>query len=96
MSTRVRYEEAVAPPPSFEDARNMRQKVRAAGLDPNYWYPVAIDKELKRGEVKQVKFWKRAIAVFRGSDDKVRAIFEIARLHHFFTIVDSVDEAVSA
>lgn len=26
-------------------------------------------------------------------NDKVRAIFEIARLHYFFTIVDSLDEA---
>ncbi len=34
--------------------------------------------------------------VLCGMNDKVRAIFEIARLHHFFTIVDSVDEAVSA
>ncbi|GJM17793.1 MAG: putative anti-sigma factor antagonist [Phycisphaeraceae bacterium] len=31
-----------------------------------------------------------------GMNDKVRAIFEIARLHHFFTIVDSVDQAVEA
>ncbi len=34
--------------------------------------------------------------VLCGMNDKVRAIFEIARLHHFFTIVDTVDEAVSA
>lgn len=34
--------------------------------------------------------------VLCGMNEKVRAIFEIARLHHFFTIVDSVDEAVSA
>ena len=32
--------------------------------------------------------------VLCGMNDKVRAIFEIARLHHFFTIVDSLDQAV--
>jgi len=26
-------------PPSFEDAKNRRQRVRAAGMDPNHWYP---------------------------------------------------------
>lgn len=34
--------------------------------------------------------------VLCGMNDKVRAIFEIARLHQFFTIVGSVDEAVVA
>ena len=34
--------------------------------------------------------------VLCGLNDKVRAIFEIARLHHFFTIVGSVSEAVDA
>jgi len=29
-------------------------------------------------------------------NDKVRAIFEIARLHQFFTIVDTLDDAVGA
>ncbi len=28
-------------------------------------------------------------------NDKVRAIFEIARLHQFFTIVDSLDDAIA-
>ena len=26
--------------PSFEEAKNRRQKVRAAGMNPNFWYPV--------------------------------------------------------
>jgi hypothetical protein len=37
------------PPPSFEQAKNRRQKVRAAGLDPNYWYPVEYS---KRGQAR--------------------------------------------
>ena len=34
--------------------------------------------------------------VLCGLNEKVRAIFEIARLHHFFAIVDSVDQALVA
>jgi hypothetical protein len=33
------------PPPSFENAANLRQKARAAGLDPSHWYPVEIDRK---------------------------------------------------
>ena len=32
--------------------------------------------------------------VICGMSEKVRAIFEIARLHHFFTIVTSLDDAL--
>jgi phenylpropionate dioxygenase-like ring-hydroxylating dioxygenase large terminal subunit len=68
------YTKPQSPPPAFEDAKNTRQKVRAAGLDPNYWYPAEWSKDLKAGEVKEVVFWKRSIAVFRGEDGQVRAI----------------------
>lgn len=33
--------------------------------------------------------------VLCGMNDKVRAIFEIARLHHFFTIVDTREQALA-
>lgn len=62
------------PPPTFEQAKNRRQKVRAAGLDPNYWYPVEYSKALRAGQVQEVVFWKRSVAVFRGEDGKVRAV----------------------
>ena len=35
----------------FESARNLRQKTRAAGLDPDYWYAVEQDKKLAPGQV---------------------------------------------
>jgi 4beta-methylsterol monooxygenase len=63
-----------AAPPSFEEARNRRQKVRAAGMNPDYWYPVAWDHELRREQVVEVKFWGRSIALFRGADGEVRAV----------------------
>lgn len=62
------------PPPSFEEAKNTRQKVRAAGMHPDYWYPAEWAANLKPGEVKEVVFWKRSIALFRGEDGQVRAI----------------------
>lgn len=61
-------------PPSFEDAKNRRQKVRAAGLHPDYWYPVEWDKNIKRGQVVEVKFWGRSIALYRGQDGRLRAL----------------------
>ena len=68
------YTKPQSPPPAFEDAKNTRQKVRAAGLDPNYWYPAEWSKDLKAGEVKEIVFWKRSLALFRGEDGQVRAI----------------------
>lgn len=62
------------PPPDFAHAANLRQKARAAGLDPNYWYPVEIDRNLRNGQVVEIVFWKRSIALFRGEDGGVRAI----------------------
>jgi phenylpropionate dioxygenase-like ring-hydroxylating dioxygenase large terminal subunit len=61
-------------PPTFEEAKNRRQKVRAAGLNPDYWYPVAWDHEIAAGQVVEVKFWGRSIAVYRGQDGAVHAL----------------------
>lgn len=65
---------ADGPPPSFEDAHGRRQKVRAAGLDPDYWYAVEQSSRLKKGEVLETKFWGRSIAVFRTQDGRVHAV----------------------
>ncbi|MFT3772557.1 MAG: aromatic ring-hydroxylating dioxygenase subunit alpha [Minicystis sp.] len=61
-------------PPTFEEAKNRRQKVRAAGLHPDYWYPAEWDHKLKRGQVVEVKFWGKSIALFRGEDGSVHAV----------------------
>jgi phenylpropionate dioxygenase-like ring-hydroxylating dioxygenase large terminal subunit len=61
-------------PPTFEEAQNRRQKARAAGMDPDYWYAVEWDKDVKRGQVKEVVFWKQSIALFRGQDGRLSAI----------------------
>lgn len=63
-----------AAPPSFEEAKNLRQRARVAGMDPNYWYAVAMVSEVKPGEVKEVQFWKRSFALFRGQDGQLGCI----------------------
>jgi hypothetical protein len=65
---------APTPPPSFEHAKNRRQKARSAGLDPNYWYAVQQSSRLARGQSMETKFLGRSIAVFRGKDGRVRAV----------------------
>lgn len=61
-------------PPSFEHAKTRRQKARAAGLDPDYWYAVEKSSALKKGGHFETKFWGRSIAVFRGEDGLIRAV----------------------
>ena len=60
--------------PSFSEAKNRRQKVRAAGMNPNYWYPVEYSDRLAVGEVREVVFWGKPFALFRGQDGQARAI----------------------
>ena len=61
-------------PPSFELARNHRQRVRAAGLSPDYWYPVEWASRVRRGQAVDVTFWNESIAVFRGLDGTLHAL----------------------
>ncbi len=59
---------------TFEEARSRHQKARAAGMDPDYWYPAAFERDLPRGKALEVRFWNRSIALFRGSDGRLAAI----------------------
>src|SRR5262245_51577899 len=61
-------------PPTFAEARNLRQKVRAAGLNPDYWYAVEYDRSVTQGRVVEVKFWNKSIALYRGADGKLAAV----------------------
>ena len=61
-------------PPAFEDAKNHRQRVRAAGLSPDYWYPVEWDRNVRRGQVIDATFWNLSIAVFRGKNGSLYAV----------------------
>src|SRR5947209_205582 len=61
-------------PPAFGAAGNHRQKARAAGMHPDYWYAVEYDTRVPAGRVVEVKFWNKSIAVFRGRDGRLRAV----------------------
>ncbi len=62
------------PPPSFEEAGNLRQKVRAAGMDPNYWYAVEQEYRIKKEEVIEVTFWNKSIALYRTANGELHAL----------------------
>lgn len=50
------------------------QEVRRVGPSGNYWYAVELDRNLARGQVKEVRFWGESIALYRGHDGLVRAV----------------------
>ena len=64
----------VGPPPAFEQATNLRQQVRATGLDPDYWYAVEEVRNIKPGTVVEVVFWKCSIALYRSNDGSFHAL----------------------
>ena len=65
---------AQGPPPGFDEAGTLRQRARAAGMDPNYWYAVEEVRRIKPGTVVEVVFWKQSIALFRGGDGAFQAV----------------------
>lgn len=52
-------------PPTFEQAKTRHHKVRASGLDPNYWYIAAVAGDMKRGDIREIIFWKRSLVLYR-------------------------------
>lgn len=61
-------------PPNFEQASNLRQKVRATGMHPDYWYAVEEVRRIKPGTVVEVVFWKQSIALYRTADGSFHAL----------------------
>ena len=73
MSTDVLTQNASAPP-NLDEATNLRQQVRASGMDPNYWYAVEEVRNVKPGKVVEVVFWKQSIALYRSEDGTFHAL----------------------
>src|SRR5262245_58001497 len=46
----------------------------AAGPDPSYWYPVEWDHALRRGQVREVRFWRQSYAMYRADDGQVHVL----------------------
>jgi len=79
------------PPPTFAEARHRRQKVRVAGLDPDYWYAVEHEHAVPRDRAVEVTFWNRSIALFRGADGRVRALENRCAHRHLPLTLGSVE-----
>lgn len=61
-------------PPTFDEAQNQRQKARAAGLHPDYWYAVEFDRAVGRRKVVEVRFWGQSIALYRDAEGTLHAL----------------------
>ncbi|HEY6078196.1 MAG TPA: Rieske 2Fe-2S domain-containing protein [Polyangiaceae bacterium] len=49
-------------------------EVRQCGLSGNYWYAVELSKNVSKGQVVEVKWWKTSIAVYRDESGSVSAL----------------------
>lgn len=70
----VNYGAPCDPPPAFEAAENLRQKARSAGMNPDYWYAVELDANIRPGEVREVVFWKRSFALYRDAEGQLHCV----------------------
>src|SRR5438093_11720135 len=52
----------------------LRREAWAAGLDPAYWYPVEYDRNIRPGQVIEVKSRHATLALFRGRDGRLAAV----------------------
>ena len=62
------------PPPSFADARTLRQRVRATGLSPNHWYAMEYERDVPATRPLAVTFQDAGIALYRDAGGVIRAI----------------------
>jgi hypothetical protein len=60
-------------PPTFAEAMNPRQKVRAAGLDPDHWYAAEYLRALPPGGALVTRFWGRTLTLAHAADGQLSA-----------------------
>ena len=51
-----------------------RRQIRTIGPNGNYWYVVELERNLKPGQIKSVRFWKKNIAIYRDNDGDLHAV----------------------
>lgn len=61
-------------PATFAEAGSRRARARTAGLAPDYWYAVEYADRVKPGQVVEVRYWHRSIALFRTADGALHAV----------------------
>lgn len=55
-------------------SQTVQNAVREVGINPNYWYPVALASQLKAGKIMPVVIWQLAIAVYRDETGQIHAL----------------------
>lgn len=48
--------------------------LRRTGIDPNFWYPVAVSKSVRKNKTFAATFAGERIALYRGASGKVYAL----------------------
>ena len=56
------------------EGRQVQNRIRTVGINPNHWYAVAWSDALARGRTLAVTIWKQAIVLFRDARGAVRAL----------------------
>jgi 4beta-methylsterol monooxygenase len=83
-------------PPTFTAALNPRQKVRAAGLDPDHWYVAEYERALPPGATRLTRFWGRTLALSRDADGRLHADGSPVRGRYGFIWIFPGDPAQAA
>lgn len=68
------YSRQQSGPPEFSEARYKRQKARAAGMHPDYWFAVEYAGAVGRGTAVEAVFWGKPLVVYRGEDGTLGAL----------------------
>ncbi|NJN24476.1 MAG: aromatic ring-hydroxylating dioxygenase subunit alpha [Acaryochloridaceae cyanobacterium RL_2_7] len=55
-------------------AQTVRNSVREAGINPNYWYAVCWSQDLENGAVKPIQVWDQKIALYRDDQGQIHAL----------------------
>ena len=83
-------------PPPFAQALNPRQRVRAAGLDPDHWYPAEYERALPARATHTTRFWGRPITLARDAGGRLQAGVCPVQLRYGFAWIFPGDPARAA
>ncbi len=74
MTETDRADAPAAEPAGHNDPAPAEADLRRVGVDPDYWYPVALSRRVRRERVLATAFAGERIALFRGRSGEVHAL----------------------
>ncbi|WP_037844530.1 aromatic ring-hydroxylating oxygenase subunit alpha [Streptomyces sp. NRRL S-455] len=74
MTETDRADAPAAEPAGHNDPAPAEADLRSVGVDPDYWYPVALSRRVRRERVLATAFAGERIALFRGRSGEVHAL----------------------